>query len=519
MVNLRHLEFDDKCRSLKYIPRGLRQLCSLQTLFYFVVGDQRRRRRSGGIGELHGLNQLRQKLVIRDLRNVRDARDAEEANLKDKTELQFLILDWGYPGEYRRRRRRRVSSLEEHVLDNLQPHQNLKELIIKRYEGVKMPRWMLHSSYSLHGLPNLVELTIHECHNLKCLPLVGEFPCLRLLRLSNLEALESICNKVVMTEGGIDNNNNNEGRGRDERKPLLMVLFPMLQQLLLSRMPNLEKWTISVEEEEEAFLSSMFPRLIDLEFRYCKNLTTVPMFSVEGIQHLTSLRTLKLECLDKLVYLPDYPAPATLEMLHIIECPSLVRLPDCFFNNLKLLSEFKILRCSELTFLPEGIRHLIALKRLKIGKCSSLSSLPQGIQQLTALIDLDISSCPGLKILPEGWGGLSSLEKFEIEDCSNLSSLPEGIQHLCSLKTLKLRTCPGLKALPDGLGSLPRLGYLDIESCSNLLSLPEGIQHLPALYQLAIDNCPCLRSLPGGLENLASRGLLYFSNCPNLSLS
>ncbi|XP_042485007.1 putative disease resistance protein RGA3 [Macadamia integrifolia] len=135
MVSLRHLQLDETCHSMQYMPRGLGQLSSLQTLSYFIVGDERRRR-SGGLGELHGLNQLRGELFIRELGNVKYVRDAKEANLKDKSELQSLILDWGYPGDNRRRR----SSVEEQVLENLQPHQNLKALSIEYYEGIKMPR-------------------------------------------------------------------------------------------------------------------------------------------------------------------------------------------------------------------------------------------------------------------------------------------------------------------------------------------------------------------------------------------
>ncbi|XP_042487834.1 putative disease resistance protein RGA3 isoform X2 [Macadamia integrifolia] len=204
LVCLRHLELKSKF-AMKYMPCGLGQLASLQTLGYFIVGDSNdRRKRSlkkvmGGLGELHGLNQLQGFLCIDGLGNVRDARDAEEAKLKDKSELQSLKLCWLTECS-------RLPLEDEQVFENLQPHPNLKELKICNYEGIKMPRWMTLSS-SL--LPNIVELQIFDCSNLKCLPLIGEFPCLRHLSLFSLNSLESICNRLVVrgNKGAVEGGN------------------------------------------------------------------------------------------------------------------------------------------------------------------------------------------------------------------------------------------------------------------------------------------------------------------------
>ncbi|XP_043693334.1 putative disease resistance protein RGA3 [Telopea speciosissima] len=559
LVSLRHLELR-KCERIQYMPRGLRQLSSLQTLEYFVVvaAGERKKAAAAGIGELHGLNhELRGKLVIRRLGEVRDAIDAEEANLNDKSELQSLELNWeSHSGRGRclEDEKRRIR-----VLENLQPHPNLKELVIKYYVGIEMPLWTLSSSL----LPHLTELKLWRCYNLKCLPLIGEFPCLKNLQLDSLKSVESICNKVVEMMG----NNNGGGEG----KPL--VLFPSLEKLDLINMPNLERWTISVEaatmtglteeeekhegeeesvaaaaEEEEAqnnnlhLLSSSFPRLTHLTFSFCNKLTTVPILSVGGINHLTSLQTLRIDGPENiLASLLDCPAPATLERLNISDCPNLVRFSDCFIEHLKSLSELRVSGCEKLTSLPEGIRHLIKLKllriidcsalttlpvglgilssleKLEIWGCSNLSSLPEGIQHLTALKKLEIQTCPGLKTLPEGLGSLSSLEELGIQDCSNLSSLPEGIQHLTALKKLEIEICPGLKTLPEGLGSLSSLEKLTIWGCSNLSSLREGIQHLTALNTLKIISCPGLKTLPEGLGSLSSLEELWIDDCSNLS--
>ncbi|XP_043693315.1 putative disease resistance protein RGA3 [Telopea speciosissima] len=211
MVNLRHLELGLD-PSIKYMPLGLGQLSSLQTLGCFIVGNgepdllrglfPRRRKEminkdmiGGGLGELHGLNQLGGELAIKELRNVKDVRDAKEANLKLKSELQSLTLSWSSGHSWTR-----VLSVadEEQVLEDLQPHPNLKALKIEWYEGFKMSSWMIYSS-SL--LPNLVELTLWSCSNLYYLPLIGEFPCLRRLCLKKLDALKSIYNIVFVTEG------------------------------------------------------------------------------------------------------------------------------------------------------------------------------------------------------------------------------------------------------------------------------------------------------------------------------
>ncbi|XP_043694473.1 putative disease resistance protein RGA4 [Telopea speciosissima] len=527
-----------------------------------------------GLGELGGLNQLRGVLVIQRLGNVRNVRDAEEANLKEKSELQSLTLSWYGDGPSSSTRLLPLVD-EEQVLENLQPHPNLKALTIYQYEGVKMPRWMTHSSF----LPNLVELILSWCPKLKCLPLIGEFCCLRRLEIYYSSALQFIDNKVMVHASA---RRDNKGGGGKPLSKMGVVLFPMLEKLKLHHLPYLESWIISKEEEEEEEeavqqLPSLFPRLTDLILLRCQRLTTVPMLSVWGMQHLTSLRKLVIGSLDSLVSLPDCPAPSTLEELRIYDCPSLVRLPNSFFHeNLKLLSEFEISRCSqELTSLPEGIQHLTALKRLTIEKCqglttilpeeeeeevmgnlssleqlhihncSNLSSLPKGIQYLTAIKVLSIKQCYELHTLPKGMlGSLTSLEQLsisnfngvnqfsddqglrnltllkelEIEDFPNLLSLPEWIQHLTSLKTLKISTCPGLKTLPDDvLGSLSSLEKLEIEGCSNLLSLPEEIWRLTSLKRLRIWNCLGLTTLPDRLGILSSLEELEIGNCSNLS--
>ncbi|CBI24816.3 unnamed protein product, partial [Vitis vinifera] len=90
LINLRHLDIFG-CDSLKEMSNhGIGQLKSLQRLTYFIVGQK-----SGlKIGELRELPEIRGALYISNMKNVVSVNDALQANMKDKSYLDELILDW-----------------------------------------------------------------------------------------------------------------------------------------------------------------------------------------------------------------------------------------------------------------------------------------------------------------------------------------------------------------------------------------------------------------------------------------
>ena len=131
------------------------------------------------IRELPGLFNLHGALSISKLQNVEDEKDATDAKLKEKRYLSWLKLDWGSNSG--------ISPNDMSVMQNLQPPDELKELIIASYPGVKLPNWLGYSSLS-----NLVSLQLIDCLNCSDLPPLGQLPCLEILLIEGFHALHRV---------------------------------------------------------------------------------------------------------------------------------------------------------------------------------------------------------------------------------------------------------------------------------------------------------------------------------------
>ncbi|XP_077239027.1 putative disease resistance protein RGA4 [Tasmannia lanceolata] len=493
MSRLRHVDTCG-CISLTCIPIGIGQLSSLQTLSNFIVGEEEGRRPI----ELHNLN-LRGELSIKQLSLVRSAKDAEQANLKSKKNLRKLELSWkDDPGDV---------EMQVKVLEGLEPHCYLKDLLIQGYAGIRFPGWMQTSS-----LANLVKVSLIDCQRCENLPPLGQLPSLKILEIDRMRALKQI---------------NNEFYGNSKSNGFS---FPSLKKLWLNGMDNLEMWA-SVEE------GGAFPCLNEFEIEYCRKLITLPCFL-----HLTSLR---IKYLDEMSSFPErfLRHGNVLQHLYIHRCKKLRSLPR-ELDNFIALKTLSINACDELVSLPEGLRNLTSLEKLEIIGCDSLISLPEErvLHALISLQTLLISSCP-ITSLPNDLQYLTALKRLEIEYCDELASLPkEGVlqglislqslvivgchklvslsddfQHLTALQNLNIGYCDGLASLPNGLQHVTTLQILIIEKCLIMENLPEWIEKLTSLRYLSIRNCGNMTSLPAGLQRLAALKQLYIEDCPHLA--
>jgi hypothetical protein len=89
LINLRHLDISGT--NLIEMPLQMGRLKSLQTLTSFIMG----KKGGSGIKELRELRQLKGRLSVLKLENVVDSRDALEANMREKLQLNELVLKWG----------------------------------------------------------------------------------------------------------------------------------------------------------------------------------------------------------------------------------------------------------------------------------------------------------------------------------------------------------------------------------------------------------------------------------------
>ena len=121
-----------------------------------------------GIEELKDMVHLTGTLRITKLENA--ANNAREAKLNQKESLDKLVLEWS--NIYRSAD---AEAAEETMLEDLQPHSNLKHVQICNYKGTRLPVWMKNGL-----LQNLVTVSLKHCTNCRVL---------LLCRLPNLQQL------------------------------------------------------------------------------------------------------------------------------------------------------------------------------------------------------------------------------------------------------------------------------------------------------------------------------------------
>ncbi|CAL5380509.1 unnamed protein product [Camellia sinensis] len=323
---------------IKELPEVVCTLYNLQTLLLSNYADAND---GSGIDELKEFHHLRAKLTISGLQNVRSGRDALEAKLKKKEHLEEIVLGWGNTTEN--------SQHEREVLENLQPHKNLKRLTIKRYGGTRFPEWLGDRSYS-----NIVSLFLYECDHCLSLPPLGKLSSLKHLHIARMNGITKVGEEFY-------------GDG-SSTKP-----FQSLETLHFEEMLEWVEWNILGAED--------FSQLKELCIIKCPKL-------VGGLpKHMPSW--VKLEIRECSALTASLPRTSVASKLVLNGCNG-VDLgwhgKNCVFNNLQNLKSINY----------QSFQHLTCLKELRICQCPQLQSLPEeGF--LASLSMLEIFACPLLK--------------------------------------------------------------------------------------------------------------------------
>ncbi|KAM5585210.1 putative disease resistance RPP13-like protein 1 [Rosa sericea] len=429
LINLRHL--DIRGTKIEKMPPRMGKMKDLQTLRGEFVLDKYT---GDNIVEIKELQQLRGTLWISGLRHIVHVTDAI---MRKKEHLDELVLEWGGKSDDTGDKQK-----ERDVLENLQPHTNLKELKIRSYGGTRFAGWLEdHSSLS-----NLVRLQLLDCGNCLSLPSVEQLPSLQVLEI------EGLINGVV-TWGS---------------KP-----FPNLRKLRLKSCP----------EVTGAFTSACFPKLESLEWEDV---------NVESLNYPSLLSLVRLEIIScpNFVCFPDAP---NLKTLIVQKCPKLRSLPQHMHNLLPSLWQLIISDCPELESFPQGGLPS-KLEVLDITRCKKLligNRMQWGLPTLTSLkvlsvnfkeCDQVVDSFPDEGLLP------TTLGELRIESISKLDG--KGFRQLTSLNQLTIEDCPELRCLPDE-GLPTSLSSLHIYYCPELRCLPD--EGLPtSINYLHIWRCPLL---------------------------
>ncbi|RVW81026.1 putative disease resistance RPP13-like protein 1 [Vitis vinifera] len=548
-LRLRHL--DIRHSSVEEMPSQLGQLKSLQTLTNYRVGKKSGTR----VGELRELSHIGGILRIKELQNVVDGRDASEAYLVGKQYLNDLWLEWNDDDGV-------DQNGADIVLNNLQPHSNLKRLTIHGYGGLRFPDWLEGPAI----LINMVSLRLWRCKNVSTFPPLGQLPSLKHLYINGAQEVETVGAEFYGTDSS-------------STKPS----FVSLKALSFCDMPKWKEWLCLGGQ------GGGFPRLKELYIQHCPKLTgDLP-------DHLPLLSKLEIkECKRLVAPLPRVPAirelmtrnsggvflrsPARdfmrLESLITSDISQWKELPpvlqklsienaDCLESLLEeeilqsntCLQDLTITKCSfsrtlrrvclpitlkslriyesknlEL-LLPEFFKcHFSLLETLDIyySTCNSLSCFPLSIfpsdcENLKSLLhnaacfqSLILGGCPELIFPVQGLP--SNLTSLSITNCEKFTSQMElGLQGLTSLRHFSiLSKCEDLERFPKECLLPSTLTSLEISCLPNLKSLDsKGLQLLTTLQKLEISYCPKLQSLTEeGLPT--SLSFLTIKNCPLL---
>ncbi|KAK9159521.1 hypothetical protein Syun_005862 [Stephania yunnanensis] len=452
LKKLRHLFIDDG-KKWKKMPQAMGKLDELQTLPVFGACQE------NGISVLENLNNLRGTLEIRRLGLVREASLAKKANVLSKSKLRKLELYWD-----------RYSSIGDegsdlHMLEELQPHQNLHELFIEGFGGVQFPRWMSNGSL----LPNLKSLMISNCSNCEHISSFGELACLERLEMRNMRNLNSI------------------GGSKDDLMDTATTpqssSYSCLKVLELSRMPNLEEWFEGNEVCSE-----------ELSIELCPNLRMTP-------HSFPSLKSLKLEYVSGTGVVSITSSLTSLTSLSITRCEDLEFLPEVLLMNNDQLIIFNVKECPKLqAFKGEGLMvSSSSLRELQITKCDALKFIPD-VRGLTSLQKLEIERCRELETIPKGfWSSLVALESFEVFVCERLKGTIELSPSLKHLRKVRIMFCPNLERFDicstEQLVIFPCRHTLEIYNCNAISSI--DVRSFASLRELNITECRGLHALQG----------------------
>ncbi|XP_026427804.1 putative disease resistance RPP13-like protein 1 isoform X1 [Papaver somniferum] len=175
------------------------------------------------------------------------------------------------------------------TLARLEPHKNLKYLVVYRYSGIKFPTWVSDASFS-----NLETIRLDACINCEFLPPIGQLPSLKSLHIDGpMQQLHQI---------------DSEFCGKRMGK---MKSFPSLRTLHLQSLSYLETWS-GLEKGD-------MPLLQKLNICSCGKLISLPT-----LRFLVSLQELHIQSCRKLQKLPDKRLPRSVSSLIIVDCPVLL---------------------------------------------------------------------------------------------------------------------------------------------------------------------------------------------------
>ncbi|XP_037451519.1 putative disease resistance protein RGA3 [Triticum dicoccoides] len=357
--------------------------------------------------ELGELEKLGGKLCISNLETVVSKREASVAKLKNKKNLKELRLVWSTEHQ----------TIDDDVLDGLQPHPNLRELYIINAGVAPCPRWLC-GDICTKRLETLYLEGLSWC----TLPALEQLPHLTSLTLRNIA-------RMRMFGPGFS--------GVTERS------FMNLKTIVFKDMPELEEW---VGEPK----SNLFSRLERIKLEGCPLLYSFPFLECSGC--FTNLCELDIIGCPKLSQFPAMPQTSTLSYIHVqergprnlfytekylhihgynsalifhnmhnVEVIVITDFSQTLLSNLQMQNS---LRCLELSVELAGSVVLHSVQNLRLeGLSITGETFSKVLKCFPALSQLTVIQCKSLELpVVGGLSALKMLESFIGSDCGKMFS-------------------------------------------------------------------------------------------------
>ncbi|CAM0902882.1 unnamed protein product [Alopecurus aequalis] len=365
------------------------------------------------------------------------------------------------------------------VLEGLEPYVGLKHLQITGYNGTISPTWLAKNI----SITSLQTLHLDGCGGWRILPSLEILPFLTKLKLTSMpEVME--------------------------------VLVPSLEELVLTKMPKLERCTSTSAEGLRSSLRALLIKKCPVlkEFDLFENndgLSGLRKFHLHGCPHLEVPRPLppSATCFELLIQrvsaLPSMKVASSEKLcIGYLDEDEYWAVDDCSdelselddnilaFHNLKNLKSMRIMGCRNLTYISfKGFSHLVSLKSLEISVCEQLFSSDEMAED----IHEDVTAANG-KAFP-------SLESLTISSCGITEKwLSLLLQHAPELRKLHLKEIPW-RAKGDGLVQISlkpisSLKEITISKCPRLTFnwSEERFSEFTSIQEHDIGACPDLFS-------------------------
>ncbi|KAL2925063.1 Disease resistance protein RGA2 [Bienertia sinuspersici] len=385
LVKLRSLGLEC-CYALQHMPKGMDKLSCLQRLSSFIVGSEGScsnwKQFFDGLVELKALDNLKSSLNVH-LKFPKDAKDVykegdrrEGCYMRNKEHLDHI--EFCFSNEYYKTI---TNEGTMNLVEELEPHSNLRSLNLAHYPNAKMPKWLTF-------LTNIEHLQLYACDRLEYLSRLVNFFHLKTLKLESLTNLEYI------EEDSVENE----------------LCFPTLETLELTSMPKLKGWRRRVGVETNMSNEALIPQL-QLHFPQLKKLIV-------------------RECLQMLIGILMCPRVEDLNLTYFNKQLQ-IKINTKWNGKLEEVFELKMVTISDVAWLKSlAVEAYHCVEFMHIEGNEEVESLGE-IEEVflncsSSLRRLFISNCSNLsKVVCGGLEHLSALGELRIKDCGNLRVLEE----------------------------------------------------------------------------------------------